>query len=548
MVVLVFSLNGLRILAAGSIATAALFAAPALVHAARPNIVVIQTDDQNGRTVKANYRGPSGQTHQVMPNTMREIFRGGTEFSNFYAAAPICSPSRAALLTGRYPHNNGLIRNSGSHGGWEGWQNQSTASKNLPLTLSAAGYRTLHVGKFMNGYYDSLNNRVDTTEPAGWDRWFTTAYMPGTRFYGYKVTDNGVARGPFGNPNYRANGPGLDSSRCTAARLLKPKPGLKCNYLPDRMTQEAVKEIKRNPKSSPFYLQVDYQAPHGDIRPPKGPQPATRHDGSASRTSLPRPGDFNEADFSDKPAVVRSHARKPLGPNQISRLTDTYRRYIESLRSVDDGVGAIIRTLRRTGQLDNTYIFYLSDHGYYLGEHRFDVGKFMPYDASSKVAMAVRGPGVKRGGVSREVTGNVDIAATAVRLAKATPDYELDGRPLKPFWKDSALRSRRPVEISLQLLPSQRSTTPYTEARVSGGAPVLNYDGFRVGPYKYVDYEAGGQELYDLSRDPFELRNKIDKPAYAAVRRYMQRHLPEVTSCSAADCRTELPPWPTPGS
>jgi len=529
-----------KFLAAGTLGVAAILGLPGMVHAARPNIIIIQTDDQNGSTVRSQYRGDNGRNHLTMPNTVREIFNGGTEFSNYYATAPVCSPSRASLLTGQYPHTNKLFGNEGQRGGWEGFQAQSTYSENVPVSLSAAGYRTLHVGKFMNGYYDEVNDRVDTTVPPGWDRWFTTAFLPGTKYYGYEVSDNGTAAGPFGNPNYKSNGPGIDSKKCSTKRLLNPPAGITCNYLPDVMTRQAVKEIKRA-AGSPFYLQVDYQAPHGDVKAPEGPQPATRHMGSASRTPLPRPKDFNEADISDKPVQIRKVAKNRLSRTDIKRLSKSYRLYLESLRSVDDGVGAIFDTLRKTGQLDNTYVFYLSDHGFFLGEHRFDFAKFMPYDASAKVAMAVRGPGVKKGKVSPEVTGNIDIGATTMALAGANPPYDPDGRSLKPYWKDSGLRSRRGVEISLQVRAKASGAT------TSAKAPVLNYDGLRVGPYKFIDYELGEDELYDLSRDPFELRNKIDKANYAAVQQYMEDNLPKVTDCRGAECRADLPPWPDRG-
>ncbi|MBK5232588.1 MAG: sulfatase [Thermoleophilia bacterium] len=531
----------LRVFAAGSLTGAALVGLPGLAQASRPNIVVIQTDDQSPRTAKATYRGKSGRSHLVMPNTVRKIFRGGTEFTNQYATTPVCSPSRASMLTGQYPQNDKLTGNSGAHGGWEGWQNSPGYTQNLPVTLQNAGYRTAHVGKFVNGYYDGENDRVDTTVPPGWDNWFTTAYLPGTRYYGYPVSHNGQALPPFGNANYKSNGPGIDPKSCTAKLLTKLHASRKCNYLTDVMAHEAVEEIRKS-KGSPFYLQVDFQGPHGDIKGPEGPQPATRHLGSASRTPLPRPKNFNEADTSDKPALLRDRAPKRMTKKDIGHLRDAYRKQLESLRSVDDGVGAILKTLRRTGELDNTYIFFMSDHGYYLGEHRYADGKFMPYDESATVAMAVRGPGVPSGGHTGEITGNIDIAPTALQLAGATPDYDFDGRSLEPFWKHPKRTTRRPIGIALGLLPH------VAPAATSAKAPILNYRGFRVGPYKYVEYEAGGAELYDLKRDPFEMNNRIGSARYSAVRAYMKEHLPDVAACKGSGCRAALPPWPEPAA
>ncbi|MDQ2700875.1 MAG: sulfatase-like hydrolase/transferase, partial [Actinomycetota bacterium] len=249
---------------------------PDLTRAARPNIIVIQTDDQSARTVKAHFRGRQGKFRRVMPNTVRKIFNRGTEFRNYYATAPVCSPSRASLLSGQYPHNSKLTGNDGPNGGWRGMKQLPIFQQNLAVTLKRSGYRTAHFGKLINGYYDSERSRVDTTVPPGWDSWFTTAFLPGTRYYGYMVNDNGRAAGPFGDAGYASRGPGIDPKGCTKKTLTSPRRGVKCRYLTDVMTRGVVREI-REKKRKPLYIQLDYQAPHGDMVRPKGPQPATRH-------------------------------------------------------------------------------------------------------------------------------------------------------------------------------------------------------------------------------------------------------------------------------
>ncbi len=378
--------------------------------------------------------------------------------------------------------------------------------------------------------------------PPGWDNWFTTSFTRGALFYGFEVNDNGVARRGFGNPLYEFQ-TGLDPRRCDVETLTRQRLADGCRHLTDTMTRAAVKEIRQN-SGEPLFIQVDYQAPHGDIRKPVGPQPATRHLGGMSRTSLPRPANYNEADISDKSQVIQNAAPDRLDYLKNQRLKRSYRRYIASLRAVDDGVGAILKTLKQTGELDNTYIVYLSDHGFFLGEHRFSAAKFLPYDASARVAMAIRGPEVPAGGRTDELAGNIDIAPTLLRLADAEAGYEVDGRSLRQFWQEPDRQTRRPLRLSS---PAPVVEEPGAGASVSAAAPLLNFDGFMVGPYKYFRYDESGEaELYDLDRDPWELENVIDSPEYIQVRQYMEAYLPRVVNCAGSECRERLPAWPLP--
>jgi N-acetylglucosamine-6-sulfatase len=536
--------HGSRFFAAAGLAAVAVLTAPGMAQAARPNIVVIQTDDQSARSVKATFREASGKQVRVMPNTVKNIFQGGTQFRNYYATSPVCSPSRASLLTGQYAQNHGLTQNDPPLGGWAGWKNLATYSQNLPVALQQAGYRTSHFGKIMNGYYDTDSDRVETVVPPGWDRWFSTSFTKGALFYGYEVNDDGVARRGFGNSLYSLQ-TGLDPKRCDVKTLTRQRFAGGCRHLTDTMTRAAVREIRQN-SGDPLFMQIDYQAPHGDIRPPAGPMPATRHLGSTGRTPLPRPANFNEADMSDKSQVIQDAAPARLGYWKNQGLKRSYQRYIASLRAVDDGVGAIIRTLLAAGELDNTYIFFLSDHGFFFGEHRFSSAKFLPYDASAKVSMAVRGPKVPAGGRSNELVGNVDVAPTVLRAAGVDAGYEMDGRPLNRFWRDPVLTSRRPLGLAYSRTNGEQGRGG---ASVSNRAPALTYDGFMVGPYKYFRFQSSDEaELYDLRRDPSEMRNVIDSPAYAQVRQYMEFWVAQVGGCSGADCRSWLPQWPEPAA
>lgn len=573
-----------------------------LAVGARPNVIVIQTDDQTRSTLKGRFRDRNGRSRRIMPNAVRGIVRSGAEFRNYYASSPVCGPSRASLLTGQYPANSGVMRNSGPAGGWTGWRALPTWTENVPVTLQRAGYRTSHFGKLLNGYH-RRRGRVERTVPPGWDRWFTISFVRGTPYYGYRVNDDGRATRPFGNRRYRKGRIGVDPAGC---RTTTPRfRGRRCFYLTDLVTRRALREIRRNRSSRrPFYMQIDYQAPHGDRSPPLGPTPASRYLGSAARTPLPRNPAFNEANMSDKPRPIRRRAGRRFSRQDLRKLTGYYRRYVEAMRGVDDGVGAILKTLRKTGQLRNTYVFYLTDHGQFFGEHRFGDAKFLAYEPAAHTGMAVRGPGIAPRTRVNETVGNIDVPATVVGLAGARPDYELDGRSLRRFWRHPGRHTRRPFQISLYgareavrhlrrrgrdaARPASEPTGPAgtgaaatgidpgagqhgtaasggdpragqpgagrvsrRHGRRGGGAPhkapAFAYRGFRVGPYKFIRYRRGRHmELYDLSRDPFELRNRARSRRYRPVLRYMRRHLPEVVNCRGESCRAELPPWPQP--
>ncbi len=526
--------------AAALLLAGALAGPPAAVAAQRPNFVIIQTDDQSPHLLKSKYRGKDGRFRPTMPNTVEQIFRNGTEFRNYYATSPLCSPSRASLLNGQYPKNNGLRSNTGPLGGWTAWKALPISENNIPLALQQAGYRTSHFGKFMNNYFNLETGRPTRERPLGWSNWYTASFESrDNRFYGYSVNDDGRINGPFGTRKYTAT-KRIDPAACrlkTSKVKVRGQGRVPCNYTADLFTREALKEL-RSRRDRPFYLQIDYDSPHGDVRPPSGPQPATRHIGKASRTPLLTEPSFNERDMSDKPSVVRDAAPRQLNRKEKSRLKRAYHSQLEALMAVDESVGAIVRALRRTGELDNTYIFFVSDHGYFLGEHRFALAKFLPYESSSSVSMAVRGPDVPRSSGSNEVVGNIDVAATVADLAGIEPEYDLDGRSLRRFWQDPTRRSRRPVGISL--------FNQGTEALLSARAPSLRYRGYRVGPYKLIRYLVGGSELYDLSRDPWELRNRYEDPAYLEVRDYLESNFRQVINCVGAECRESLPPWPEP--
>ena len=522
--------------------------------ATKPSFVVIQTDDQPLNEFDRRFRDLYDNWRQIMPKTMGLIRDKGITFTQYMTPFPLCAPSRASLLSGRYTQNHGVIRIGGPRGGWQAWQNNPIMFENLPVWLQRAGYETLHFGKFMN-YYGGPDAPAETVVPPGWDRWVTDATDNSTReFYGYQQNIDGEVTPRLGWPYYDQSG-GRDPEGC-------PWLGVQyCNYHTDSMSMQAEQAI-REAGPEPFFLQVDYHTPHGDSRPPIGPEPAPRHYDSALRTPGPRAPGFNERDITDKPKFLQdADAAAPLSQNEINQIDTEYRKSVEALRSVDDGVGQIIRALRETGRLANTYVIFTSDNGFFTGQHRISRGKLLPYEPALRVPFVIRGPGIKPKTRSYEPVANQDVAPTIIRLADARAALTIDGRSMKPFWVDPKKRSRRAILLSsyatiTRLIPGDypddpeqpgsTETTGRRGAHASVRSPDQNYVGIRLGPYKYVRYESGERELYVLRDDPAELENRAADPRYRRVLNYLDVQLEALRGCKGQSCRNWSPPWPQP--
>lgn len=515
---------------------------------AKPNIVLIQTDDQTLAQLYATWTTLDGTDARVMPRTLDLIAKRGVTFSRYYASYPLCCPSRASLLSGRYAHHDGVISNGPPLGGWPGYTRKAIYNHNLAIWLQEAGYRTIHIGKFLNSY--GTEDAPETVVPPGWDDWESSATDNSTRlYYGYRLNVNGQIYGPIGDPNYDELS-GKDDPGCPEF----PPVGGVCNYSTDAFTQRAIDQINATPLGQPFYLQLDYIAPHGDPRPPNGPEPAPRHYDTALSTVLPKLPGFNEGDVTDKPTFIRDAAPLLTQPD-IRRTRVGYQKSLESLRAVDEGVARVIGALRDRGELKNTYVFFITDNGIFNGEHRLDRAKFLPYEPAIHLPLLVRGPGIKPGIQSGELVGNIDLAPTILQLAGGTADRSFDGRSFKPFWENPEERTRRPFLLESFVLatdldgdgnPDRSSGRRITERRIS--APLENYLGVRLGPYAYFEYQTGDRELYDLRKDPNELNNRVRDPRFDRVQAFLREQINRLEGCaSKRECDYVTGPIPEPG-
>jgi N-acetylglucosamine-6-sulfatase len=453
--------------------------AGSLQQRARPNVLVIMTDDQTAESLR------------VMANVKTLLADQGTTFDNGFASFSLCCPSRATFLTGQYAHNHGVMGNAPPDGGYA----KLDSSNTLPVWLQQAGYHTVHIGKYLNGYPGANRAHV----PPGWTEWYGSIDPSTYQFFNYTLNENG-----------RLVRYGSDPA----------------SYQADVYSRKAVDAIRRlAPAAAPFFLSVAFLAPHSggpresdDPRNFATPVPAPRHRNRYASEPLPQTPSFNEADVSDKPAGIRS--RRVLTAQDVANITESYRQRLESLLAVDEAVAAMVAALRETGELDRTLIVFTTDNGFFHGEHRVPSGKVLLYEPSIRVPLIIRGPGVPRGQHVRELAANIDLAPTIVAATGARPLRVMDGRSLLALARDPARRLGRDILIE----------------RGPGGNNQQLFTALRTMRYLYAEYSNGDRELYDLVADPDQLTSLHADPAYQALRAVLAERLGRLRTCTGAAC------------
>jgi N-acetylglucosamine-6-sulfatase len=335
--------------------------------------------------------------------------------------------------------------------------------------------------------------------PPGWDEWYTA---PNQNVYDYELNENGTL-----------------VSYGTSRKDFKQ----------DVFSRRASQLISEYAGSgSPLYLQLDYTAPHAagpdpNPRPPgdcaRTAKPAPRHAGKFDDEPLPLSPSFDERDVRDKPDNIRRRDR--VNGRETAAITRQYRCQLESLLSVDEGVARVIRSLKKNGILDNTFVVFTSDNGYFHGEHRLTEGKRLAYEEAVRLPLIVRGPGVPRGVEVQEMTINADLAPTIVELADAPAGLTPDGHSLLGALEEPDLESGRELLIE---------------------AP--RYKAIRTARYFWVEHRNGDRELYDMSRDPFQLESLHDKGRTLRIRERLATRLASLAACAGQSClfRPELEP------
>jgi arylsulfatase A-like enzyme len=473
-------------------------------QAPRPNIIFVLTDDLDRNL---------GTLDQVP--RLKEMLAGqGVTFPNMFVTESLCCPSRSSIQRSQFVHNHQVLGNRPPGGGFEKFHSLNEDQSTVGTWLKAAGYRTGYMGKYLNGY---PNSAAPNYVPPGWDEWDSPSGGDPYSEFNYVLNENGNLVN-YGN---------------------QPQA-----YMTDVLSGKAAAFIQGSGSDRrPFFLFVATYAPHQPATP------APRHANAFPEARAPRLPSYNEADVSDKPAWVQS--QPPLPPAAQMQMDNLYRRRLQTMLAVQDLVQQVIDTLRAAGQLQNTYIFFSSDNGFHLGEHRLLAGKLTAYEEDIRVPLFVRGPGVLQGIVRDEFVGNLDLAVTFAALAGAsTPDF-VDGRSFAELlhergapghWRGGFLVEQEEVHFNparARMAEQRRVLEPLDmseSAMATQRQGIPAYSALRTPSYTYVVYSTGERELYDLRADPYELDNMITRAERGLVSR-LDAWLNAYRKCRGAGCR-----------
>lgn len=436
------------------------------------NIVFIMVDDMRWDMVEA--------IHSVQRMAHSPV---GMSFTQGFNANPVCCASRATTLTGLYSKNNGIYGNLPPIGGFHLFDDHTT----IATALHAAGYSTGLIGKYLNEYNDE-----DATYVApGWDRWWAIASRGGA-YYGYGVSDDGKLKTYGFEPN---------------------------EYLTDVVSRQAERFISTAPE--PFFAYIAPTAPH------KNAVPADRHLRSFNQLGPWNPDSLNEANVSDKPQWVQ--ALPLLNEGKLANQKKFRRNMYQTLLAVDDLIENVLTALRNRGVLERTMVVFMSDNGYLWGEHRL-IGKSVPYLEATRMPLTFRWPKINPLPNRNALVQNIDLAPTFADVADIP--FDCDGRSLV-----SALKGDDPGPETVYIEHGRlhaEETPPEHEDEPQGFVPAFAQVQSKRWTYTWLSTEE--EELYDLSRDPLQLKNVADKGIaiqadfQAACRQYLDKYPPGMTS------------------
>ena len=433
-------------------------AAPAKVKAlpagaaAGPNIVFILADDFSFDLINEQ----NGALAQAMPNLAR-MMQQGLSFSNYFVTDSLCCPSRTSIFTGLLPHNSGVITNTGADGGYGAFMSHNNDSKTFALALHGASYATAMMGKYLNGY------EVNLGVPQGWSDW-------------------AVAANGYGNFNYSLNQNGS---------VITPKP-----HLTDEISQLGQDFIAA--ATGPFFLELATFSPHAPYTPP------ARYADAFPGLTYPQSPAYGARPDDAAPQWMKDIP--PLDARFAAKVNNIYRLRVQSVKGIDDMIGAIRKTLEAQGLTKTTYVIFSSDNGYHMGEHSFRPGKMTPFDTDINVPLVVVGPGVPAGKTVSDMAMNIDLLPTFLDLAGLPVAASVDGQSLAGLLRGGAGPNRSIAVVEHKQSASSANDPDATDSK-AGDPPT--YVALRMKDALYVEYLGGSGEVayYDLKADPDALHN-----------------------------------------
>ncbi|MCJ8165710.1 sulfatase [Pontibacter sp. E15-1] len=465
----------------------------------QPNIVIIISDDHAFQAISA-YGGNLMQT----PNIDR-IAKGGAVLNRGYVTNSICGPSRAVILTGKYSHKNGFKDNENSS--FDGSQNTFIKE------LRKGGYQTAWIGKWHL-----------ETEPQGFDYW---QVLPG--------------QGQYYNPDFQM----MDGTQKTVA-----------GYVTNVTEDLAEQWLDRRNTDKPFCLVIGQKATHRVWLPDTAdfgmfdkktfPVPDTYYDSYAGRKaaqvqemsvaedmimgydlkmypdydsiregSVRRMSPTQKAQFDAyyKPIYQDLKSRNLTGRELAEWKYQRYMRdYLSTAASLDRNIGRTLDYLEQHGLAENTLVVYMSDQGFFLGEHGWFDKRFM-YEESFRTPLLVRYPGViKPGTKSDHFVMNLDIAPTMLDAAGVAIPRDMQGASMLPVLTDKNAKGRDAL---------------YYHYYENGEHAVSPHFGIKTDRYKLIRFykRVESWELYDLQKDPRELHNLYGRKGYEKITARLRKQL-----------------------
>ena len=458
----------------------ALSAAEETVNTDRPNILWICTDQQRYDTIAS-----LGNRYIRTPNLDR-LASEGTAFTNAYCQSPVCTPSRASFLTGRYPRTTRAHENG-----------QAIPADEVLVTkmLADAGYDCGLSGKLhLAACLGRVEKRIDD---------------------GYRVFN--WSHGPAGHWKNNAYIKWLESKGHKWDDLYHPKghayPGIPAELHQTTWCIEKAMDFIKEDRKSPWLMSVNIYAPHHPFDPPKEFLDRYNPD------KLPDP-DYKDGELADKPTFQRVDHDGAYGGQGMgfSKMTPRERRevtaaYYAMIEHIDDNVGRILKMLDDTGRRKNTIVIFTSDHGELLGDHGIYLKGPYTYDCSIRVPLIVSWPGHFKSGLKSDALVELtDITPTILTAAGVPIPNRVQGRTLTDLLKGKTTRHRDQVFCESY------------NTRVNSTDRTVMVSMVRTRTHKIaVCHTTSEGELYDMQADPGEHNNLWNSPAHAGLKAEMMK-------------------------